>query len=320
LINCDIHGVLTRFTDVEGVRVIIGGGDGSTTSVVEEISKIDFKHMPVGAALLPLGTGNELSRVFGWGKAFELHGSGVDSVAEYLQSVDEAELQPLDQWRVEVHGEGKERDGKGNQSRSDLAAPRSLHTMNCFFSIGLDAYVTHSFHQLREAHPDFCNTRGTNKVAYALYGIKSFFACHGIYDQMHVTLDGAPVPISRFAEGLTMLNIPSTADGTNPWAQPKWKEGKSGSSSAGQGPVQSVADGRLEVVEFSGALHLAGIQAGVTGGDRVGQAGIIQITLDRDFPAQVDGEPVTLQKGDRVTVEPLRQVWMLQAPAWYKPG
>ena len=48
-------------------RVIVCGGDGSVMWVVEEMIhyKIDSEKCPIG--ILPFGTGNDFSRVLGWG-------------------------------------------------------------------------------------------------------------------------------------------------------------------------------------------------------------------------------------------------------------
>ena len=49
------------------VRVVVGGGDGTVLWAVEEMLKagIDFSHLAVG--VIPFGTGNDFSRVLGWG-------------------------------------------------------------------------------------------------------------------------------------------------------------------------------------------------------------------------------------------------------------
>ena len=48
-------------------RVIVCGGDGTVMWVVEEMInyKIDQNKCPIG--ILPFGTGNDFSRVLGWG-------------------------------------------------------------------------------------------------------------------------------------------------------------------------------------------------------------------------------------------------------------
>ena len=49
------------------VRVIAGGGDGTVMWVAEVMEKaeVDFRKVPIG--IIPFGTGNDFSRVLGWG-------------------------------------------------------------------------------------------------------------------------------------------------------------------------------------------------------------------------------------------------------------
>jgi len=49
------------------LRVVVGGGDGTVLWVVNEMIKIgiDFSNCPIG--IIPFGTGNDFSRVLGWG-------------------------------------------------------------------------------------------------------------------------------------------------------------------------------------------------------------------------------------------------------------
>lgn len=64
-------------------RILVCGGDGSVTWVLSELDKLSFPSPPpVNAsstkflvifeqvAVLPLGTGNDLARAFGWGPGF----------------------------------------------------------------------------------------------------------------------------------------------------------------------------------------------------------------------------------------------------------
>ncbi len=61
------------------LRVIVGGGDGSIMWAVQEMisAHIDFQKCVIGT--IPFGTGNDFSRVLGWGgnigfkKPFELN-------------------------------------------------------------------------------------------------------------------------------------------------------------------------------------------------------------------------------------------------------
>lgn len=50
------------------LRVVVGGGDGSIMWAVQEMiaAQIDFQKCVIGT--IPFGTGNDFSRVHGWGR------------------------------------------------------------------------------------------------------------------------------------------------------------------------------------------------------------------------------------------------------------
>lgn len=52
----------------KSVVLVICGGDGTVMWVVSELNNFEIDHMKVPMAILPLGTGNDFSRVLGWGK------------------------------------------------------------------------------------------------------------------------------------------------------------------------------------------------------------------------------------------------------------
>jgi len=58
------------FSGKKNLRVVVGGGDGTVLWVVNEMIKtgIDLNSVPIG--IIPFGTGNDFSRVLGWGGKF----------------------------------------------------------------------------------------------------------------------------------------------------------------------------------------------------------------------------------------------------------
>ena len=48
--------------------------------------------------ILPLGTGNDLSRVLGWGEGY----TGDVDVTQILSQMEEAEVNKLDRWKVDI--------------------------------------------------------------------------------------------------------------------------------------------------------------------------------------------------------------------------
>lgn len=55
---------LRKFKGTPNLRVVIGGGDGSINWVLSGMRAEEMTDVPAGC--IPLGTGNDSSRAFGW--------------------------------------------------------------------------------------------------------------------------------------------------------------------------------------------------------------------------------------------------------------
>ena len=51
------------------MRILAAGGDGTVAWVLKTVRELDLQPEP-GVAVMPLGTGNDLSLSFGWGNTF----------------------------------------------------------------------------------------------------------------------------------------------------------------------------------------------------------------------------------------------------------
>uniref|UniRef100_W5LCZ7 Diacylglycerol kinase n=1 Tax=Astyanax mexicanus TaxID=7994 RepID=W5LCZ7_ASTMX len=66
LVNGGPHLGLRLFQKFDNFRILVCGGDGSVGWVLSEIDKLNL-HKQCQLGVLPLGTGNDLARVLGWG-------------------------------------------------------------------------------------------------------------------------------------------------------------------------------------------------------------------------------------------------------------
>lgn len=71
------------------------GGDGSVGWVLKEIDNLDL-HKQCQIGVLPLGTGNDLARVLGWGAALD----DDNQLAKLLESFERATTKMLDRWSM----------------------------------------------------------------------------------------------------------------------------------------------------------------------------------------------------------------------------
>ncbi|KAK9731434.1 Diacylglycerol kinase catalytic domain [Popillia japonica] len=79
------------------IKLLIAGGDGTVSWILSAVHKMDLDPQPA-VSLLPLGTGNDLSRVLGWGK--QSH-SEIDA-DKLIEEITNAKTTFLDRWKVDI--------------------------------------------------------------------------------------------------------------------------------------------------------------------------------------------------------------------------
>ncbi|XP_065187206.1 diacylglycerol kinase beta-like isoform X2 [Sycon ciliatum] len=306
---------------IKDARILCCGGDGTVGWVLACLDELglDYK-MPVG--VLPLGTGNDMSRCLGWGGGYE----GED-LCKLLKRLSEAPLVNLDRWKMTVEPE------VSNGSASDMGGdPAPLDIINNYFSIGVDASIARKFHNMRETCPQKFNSRTRNKMWYLEFGAGEMFSasCKDLNEFLTLTVDGKVVDLSHYSlEGIAVLNIPSMYGGSNLWGTDDsrtqrrrgWSASRAvsvddGSPSTGSSRFspQEICDQLLEIVGLENSFHVGQIKAGLRDhGQRIAQGHEIVIETRRRFPMQVDGEP-WLQVPCKLTIKHHNQVPMLHAP------
>ncbi|XP_047507651.1 diacylglycerol kinase eta isoform X2 [Pieris napi] len=86
---------LRLFRHFAPLRVLVCSGDGSVGWVLQEIDKLDI-HRQVQTAVLPLGTGNDLARVLGWGSSCD----DAANLQQLLERYERASTKMLDRWSI----------------------------------------------------------------------------------------------------------------------------------------------------------------------------------------------------------------------------
>lgn len=192
--------ILESFSAFTRLRILVCGGDGTVSWIVSTIESMEMQRWPP-IAILPLGTGNDLARVHGWGGGYSN-----ESLIKILEQVSEGYVSWLDRW--EMTNENK----KGKV--------RSVQSFLNYLSVGADAAAALQVHMLRESRPQLFFSRIVNKLWYGLFGAEDIFKASSMNLRHDITLiaDGIEVPLPADSQGIIMLNIDSYTGGVPLWA------------------------------------------------------------------------------------------------------
>uniref|UniRef100_A0A8D3EBA3 Diacylglycerol kinase n=1 Tax=Scophthalmus maximus TaxID=52904 RepID=A0A8D3EBA3_SCOMX len=98
LMNGGPHLGLRLFQKFDTFRILVCGGDGSVGWVLSEIDALTL-HKQCQLGVLPLGTGNDLARVLGWGSACDDDAQ----LPQILEKLERASTKMLDRWSIMVY-------------------------------------------------------------------------------------------------------------------------------------------------------------------------------------------------------------------------
>ncbi|XP_055297448.1 eye-specific diacylglycerol kinase-like [Sitodiplosis mosellana] len=265
---------LELFRDVPNLRILACGGDGTAGWIFSELDRMQFTKPPA-VGVLPLGTGNDLARSFGWGGGYDN-----EPISTILKSISDSNPVLLDRWSLKVTPNLKakyDEDGK-----DDL--PQHSKVVNNYFSFGIDAHIALKFHEARENHPDVFNSPLVNKLYYGQAGGKDLLVAKWEHLSEIVTLecngtDITPELKKHRVHAVLFLNIPFYGGGTRPWASP--------------GKKQATDDGLIEVIGLT-SYQLPLLQVGRPG-TCIAQCKTAKIITSQTIPMQVDGEATKLR-------------------------
>lgn len=137
-------------------RILVAGGDGTVGWILNTCREMRLEPPPL-VAILPIGTGNDLARVLGWGS----EPPAVLQPTDLLERIGAATAHTLDRWTVRVTYAARSR-------RIPLkwtAPAEHSEQMYNYFSVGVDAQVALNFHQARQSRLYVFSSRVINKVS-----------------------------------------------------------------------------------------------------------------------------------------------------------
>lgn len=254
-------------------RILIAGGDGTVGWIMNTIFEKKVHPLPE-IAILPLGTGNDLSRVLLWGS--ETDSFSHDAAVDMLRHVIRADEIKLDRWLLEMWG-----------AFTRIPLPQKhrhkVYFYN-YFSLGVDAQVTLNFHKARESIFYVLSSRMLNKLLYLCFGTHQVLQpdCEGMDKVLELYLDGEKIELPDL-QSVVCLNIDSWGAGV--------QLGELSKGGEGDGIVSSPSDGYLDVYGIVSSFHIAQLQVGLSRPIRLGRARTVKIKLNDTVPVQADGEP-----------------------------
>ncbi|OUM59670.1 hypothetical protein PIROE2DRAFT_21193 [Piromyces sp. E2] len=162
--------ILSFIKNFSNCRIIACGGDGTVSwmnSIFDKFLKEGLitreQVPPIG--VIPLGTGNDLSRVLGWGGGYD----GESAIKLFRKLTFDSEIIEMDRWKVEVIPD------KSFLHKLKLKQGPKTIIMNNYFSIGSDANIAYAFHTTRKEHPSLFKSRVVNKIWYFSLGGVEYF-------------------------------------------------------------------------------------------------------------------------------------------------
>ncbi len=137
--GCNPVRILDMFVCLPGLRVLVAGGDGTVNWILDSMMHLAPEQRPP-VAVLPLGTGNDMARVLGWG-----HTTSVEAVPDLLYHImRHASTTHLDRWQMTCATE----DGSGKKKEGG----RKVLFSN-YLGVGVDAAIVTAFHHARQTNP-----------------------------------------------------------------------------------------------------------------------------------------------------------------------
>ncbi|KAK9084527.1 hypothetical protein Syun_031543 [Stephania yunnanensis] len=242
------------------LRIVVAGGDGTVGWVLGSLAQLQRqKREPIPpTGIIPLGTGNDLSRSFGWGGSFPY--AWKSAVKRSLYKAATGPLCCLDSWHVMVytppgetldlpHSLKHNEDFDFDQSFDTMESPSNQKTtmelpdkLTCYegvlynyFSIGMDAQVAYGFHHLRDEKPHLAQGPIANKLIYSGYSCTQGWFCtpcmsdpslRGLKNilQLHIKKvncsEWEKIQFPSSVRAIVALNLHNYGSGRNPWGTP----------------------------------------------------------------------------------------------------
>ncbi|KAF7458635.1 Diacylglycerol kinase [Cryptosporidium felis] len=172
--------------EMKKLIILVCGGDGTVRWVIDrcrDIYGVSLDKLPP-IAVLPLGTGNDLSRILGWDVSFN------GDILCFLKKLCVSNIKQMDIWTCTAWNTNEYDTGNGSSNKLFSS------TFINYLDIGIAARIALKFHTLRETYPQHFNSRLGNQLVYGEVGLRDFFNKSIKLDGLKLFCDGNEVDIS----------------------------------------------------------------------------------------------------------------------------
>ncbi|OHT05178.1 hypothetical protein TRFO_27194 [Tritrichomonas foetus] len=263
------------------LRVCAAGGDGTVNWVITLLKKYYTGQFIPPLAVIPFGTGNDMSRSLKWGKGMKQ--SSINRIGRKIEKMlTSDQIENIDVWNLEIEIEGSE--------------PKNYQMLN-YFSIGVDAAIALNYEELRQKQKP--KSQFESLCLYVPAGSKVLGKESKIKDYMHISLFGEndedvsnihEIDVQPNERTFVLQSTLTMYGGKIDWT------GK-------QKP--SMSDGKLEVKFYKGVTQLTMCQMGLAHCRSHGQAKGASLRTDGPCCFQVDGESQKLEAPALFTITKL---------------
>ena len=160
--------------NIQKIRTLIGGGDGTVLSMVESFIKngTDINYCIFGH--VPLGTGNDLANTLGFSDHINISNNNLSDLYKVLNRYYQAKFGKIDIWKMDLQLDNNEGEVLVNTKNGKVPLKddngniikRYTRSFINYVSLGYDARVGYNF------DPKRTNSRNGNKCIYFCEGFK----------------------------------------------------------------------------------------------------------------------------------------------------
>jgi len=257
----------------QDIRFVAAGGDGTINWVVSLLTEHFGYHSENGRyrpplAVIPFGSGNDMSRVLGWGSSCS--SSDVNQIqTRYINKIIEStSISDVDIWQVK-------------NTRTDTGETLEKNCIN-YFSLGMDARIAKEFADYRQSCGCCFCCPCMNMFHYFNVGLKNVCSSRSICDYMSVSIQngGQNQSITNPHKHKTIVfqAIPSIYAGSDLWYSDMPHN------------QMRMFDKKIEVIAAGGPINLGLCHTGMHAAWPISQASGAHIETTEPTYFQIDGE------------------------------